>query len=154
AHVASPRIDAEELAAHAARTSRGHLALLDVVDDDFFTRYADLIIARAKRIPLQHLTATAAFGPLDLNVGPGVFIPRPATEARLEGAVTQRLPAEPLIVDLRTGSGALAAALAHHEPDARVIGVDISADALAYAHRNTAGTSVELRCGDVRDPLL
>jgi release factor glutamine methyltransferase len=154
AHVASPRIDAEELAAHAARTSRGHLALLDVVDDDFFTRYADLIAARAKRIPLQHLTATAAFGPLDLNVGPGVFIPRPETEALLEWAVTQRLPNEPLIVDLCTGSGALAAALAHHEPAARVIGVDVSADALVYAHRNTAATSVELRCGDVRDPLL
>jgi release factor glutamine methyltransferase len=154
AHVASPRVDAQELAAHAARTSRGHLALLDVVDDDFFTRYADLIAARAKRIPLQHLTATAAFGPLDLDVGPGVFIPRPETEALLEWAVTQRLPTEPLIVDLCTGSGALAAALAHHEPAARVIGVDISADALAYAHRNTVGTSVELRCGDVRDPLL
>jgi release factor glutamine methyltransferase len=154
AHVASPQIDAEELAAHAARTSRGHLALLDVVDDDFFTRYADLIAARAKRIPLQHLTATAAFGPLDVNVGPGVFIPRPETEALLEWAMTQRLPTEPLIVDLCTGSAALAAALAHHEPAAWVIGVDISADALAYAHRNTAGTSVELRRGDVRDPLL
>jgi release factor glutamine methyltransferase len=154
AHVASARIDAEELAAHAAGTSRGRLALLDAVGDDFFSRYADLIAARAQRIPLQHLTRMAAFGPLTLDVGPGVFIPRPETEALLEWAMAQPLPAEPLIVDVCTGSGALAAALAHHEPAARVIGVDISANALAYAQRNTAGASVELRSGDVRDPLL
>ncbi|MBV8965004.1 MAG: peptide chain release factor N(5)-glutamine methyltransferase, partial [Mycobacteriaceae bacterium] len=149
-------IDAEELAAHAAGTSRGCLALLDSVDDDFITRYAELIDARAKRIPLQHLTGTAAFGPLSLDVGPGVFIPRPETEALFEWALAQNLPAESVIVDLCTGSGALAAALAYHEPAARVIGVDISADALAYAQRNTAGigAAVELRCGDVRDPLL
>ena len=145
---------AEELAAHVARTDRGQLALLDIVGDDFFSRYADLIAARAKRIPLQHLTGTAAFGPLNLDVGPGVFIPRPETEALLEWAAAQQLPPEPLIVDLCTGSGALAAALARQEPAARVIGVDISADAMAYAHRNTAGTSVELRVGDVCDPGL
>ena len=154
ASVTSPRIDAEELAAHAAGTDRGRLAFLDVVGDDFFSRYADLIAARAKRIPLQHLTGTAAFGPLNLDVGPGVFIPRPETEALLEWAAAQQLPPEPLIVDLCTGSGALAAALARHEPAARVIGVDISADAMAYARRNTAGTSVELRVGDVCDPGL
>jgi release factor glutamine methyltransferase len=154
ARVASARIDAEELAAHAAGTSRGRLALLDVVGADFFSRYADLIAARAQRIPLQHLTGTTAFGPLTLDVGPGVFIPRPETEALLEWAMAQRLSAEPLIVDLCTGSGALAAALARHQPAARVIGVDISADALAYAHRNTADAAVELRRGDVCDPLL
>jgi release factor glutamine methyltransferase len=154
AGVTSPRVDAEELAAHAAGADRGRLALLDTVDDDFFSRYADLIAARAKRIPLQHLTGTAAFGPLDLDVGPGVFIPRPETEALFEWAAAQRLPAESLIVDLCTGSGALAAALARHHPAARVVGVDISADAMGYAHRNTAGTAVELWIGDVRDPGL
>jgi release factor glutamine methyltransferase len=154
AHVASARIDAEALAAHAAGTSRGRLALLDGVGADFFSRYADLIAARAQRIPLQHLTGTTGFGPLTLDVGPGVFIPRPETEALLEWAMAQRLVGEPLIVDVCTGSGALAAALARHKPVARVIGVDISAEALAYARRNTAGTSVELRHGDVRDRLL
>jgi len=154
ADVASPRIDAEELAAHLAGTSRGHLPLLDTVSDDFFGRYADLITSRAKRIPLQHLTGTAPFGPLDLAVGPGVFIPRPETEALFEWATDQQLPAEPVIVDLCTGSGALAVGLARHHPAATVIGVDISTDALAYARRNAAGTSVQLRCGDVRDPKL
>jgi release factor glutamine methyltransferase len=154
ARVASARIDAEELAAHAAGAERGRLALLDGLDDDFYGRYADLIAARAKRIPLQHITGTAAFGPLNLDVGPGVFIPRPETEALFEWAAAQRLPPEPLIVDLCTGSGALAVALARHSPTAQVIGIDTSADAMIYAHRNTAGTSVELRFGDVCDAGL
>ncbi|HUL98631.1 MAG TPA: peptide chain release factor N(5)-glutamine methyltransferase [Mycobacterium sp.] len=152
AGVASARADAEELAAHVAGTSRGRLPVLDAVGGDFFSRYAEVIAARARRIPLQHLTGIAAFGPLTLDVGPGVFIPRPETEALLEWALAQTLPADPLIIDVCTGSGALAGSLARHMPSARVIGVDISADALAYASRNT--TSVELRRGDVRDPLL
>jgi release factor glutamine methyltransferase len=154
AGVATPRFDAEELAAHAAGTSRGRLALIEALDDDFYTRYSTLVAARAQRIPLQHLTGTAAFGPLTLDVGSGVFIPRPETEALLEWAVAQHLPGTPVIVDLCTGSGALAAALAQRWPAARVVGVDISADALAYAHRNTGGASVELRRGDVSDPGL
>jgi release factor glutamine methyltransferase len=154
AGVASPRADAEELAAHVAGTTRGRLSLLEVVGDDFFGRYADLVAARSSRIPLQHITGTAAFASVNLNVGPGVFIPRPETEALFEWAAAQDLPAAPLIVDLCTGSGALAVALARHTPAARVIGVDISTEALAYARRNSADTSVELREGDVTDPSL
>jgi release factor glutamine methyltransferase len=154
AGVASPRVDAEELAAHAAGTSRGRLLLLEVVGEDFFSRYDNFVAARSTRIPLQHITGTAAFATLNLNVGPGVFIPRPETEALFEWAAAQHLPDEALIVDLCTGSGALAIALARQAPAARVIGVDISAKALAYARRNSAGTSVELRQGDVTDPLL
>jgi release factor glutamine methyltransferase len=154
AGVSCPRVDAEELAAHVAGTSRGRLALVDIVADEFFGRYTELVSVRAKRIPLQHIMGTAAFGPLTLQVGPGVFIPRPETEALLEWAMANPLPTNPLIVDLCTGSGALAAALARHASSARVIGVDISADALAWAHLNAAGTSVELRQGDVCDPEL
>ena len=91
----------------------------------------------------QHLTGTAAFGPLTLSVGPGVFIPRPETEAILEWAVAQTLPVKPVVVDVCTGSGALALALAQHWPDARVIGLDDSDAALDYARRNAAGTRVE-----------
>jgi release factor glutamine methyltransferase len=153
AGVAAPRVDAEELAAHVGGTRRGLLPILDAVGDEFFAQYAELITARSQRIPLQHLTGTAAFGPVSLHVGPGVFIPRPETEALLEWALAQRLPHEgSVIVDLCTGSGALAAALARHTPSAEVIGIDISAEALAYASRNTR--SVELRCGDVRDAEL
>ncbi|HEY7053788.1 MAG TPA: peptide chain release factor N(5)-glutamine methyltransferase [Mycobacterium sp.] len=152
AGVASPRTDAEELAAYTAGTSRGRLPLVDSVDDDFFTRYDDLVATRAKRVPLQHIIGSVMFGPVTLEVGPGVFTPRPETEALLEWAVAQDVPRNPVIVDLCTGSGALAIALAHHIPSARVIGVDNSADALTYARRNAAGTLVELRQADVYDP--
>lgn len=154
AGVASPRVDAEELAAHVAGTSRGRLTLLAGVTEDFFGRYDDVVRSRANRVPLQHITGVAGFGPAVVKVGPGVFVPRPETEALLEWAVAQHLPADPLLVDLCTGSGALAIALALQIPSARVIGVELSADALAYARHNCAGTSVELRCGDVNDPDL
>ncbi len=86
---------------------------------------------------------------MTVHVGPGVFIPRPETEALLEWAVAQPLSPRPLIVDLCTGSGALAVALSKHWPDARIIAVDDSEDALAYARRNIAGTPVELVHADV-----
>ena len=103
---------------------------------------------------MQHLTGSAAFGPLLLDVGPGVFIPRPETEALLEWALKQRLSAAPVIVDLCTGSGALAAALADMTPTAHVIAVEDSADALVYARRNCAGRDVELVEADVTGPAL
>jgi release factor glutamine methyltransferase len=153
AGVGSPRTDAELLAAHAAATDRGRLTFADT-GPEFCERYDELVARRAKRVPLQHLTGTAAFGPVTVHVGPGVFIPRPETESLLEWAVAQRLSRHPVIVDLCTGSGALAVALSKHWPDARVIGVDDSEDALAYARRNTAGTPVELIQADVTQAAL
>lgn len=149
AGIDSARADAELLAAHAAGTERGRLAVLAAPDAEFFGRYDELITARTRRIPLQHITGTAAFGPLTLHVGPGVFIPRPETEALLEWALAQSLPADPLIVDLCTGSGALAIALARHWPRARVIAVDDDGAALAYARRNAGSSAVELVEADV-----
>jgi release factor glutamine methyltransferase len=148
AGVGSPRADAELLAAHAAGTDRGRLAFTEA-DPEFFRRYDELVAQRAKRVPLQHLTGSAPFGPVTVQVGPGVFIPRPETESLLEWAVGQPLSQRPVIVDLCTGSGALAVALSKYLPDARVIAVDDSEDALAYARRNTAGTPVELIHADV-----
>lgn len=154
AGIRSARYDAEELAAHAAGTDRGRLALLDAPGDDFFGRYRELVAARRSRIPLQHLIGTAAFGPVTLQVGPGVFIPRPETEAMLEWALAQQLSPQPVIVDACTGSGALAIALARSLPVARVLAVDDSETALDYAWRNSAGTSVELIRADVTTPGL
>jgi release factor glutamine methyltransferase len=109
-------------------------------------------------VPLQHLTGTVSFGPVVLHVGPGVFIPRPETEAIFEWATLQRLPARPVIVDVCTGSGALAVALARHRANlglgARVFGVDDSELALDYARRNAAGTNVELVSADIAEPGL
>lgn len=154
AGVGSPRIDAELLAAHASGIDRGRLMLVDDPGEDVLRRYGELVSARARRVPLQHLIGSAAFGPLTLTVGPGVFIPRPETEALLEWAMAQELPPKPLIVDLCTGSGALALALAQHRPDARVIAVDDSPSALEYARRNAAGSGVEVLAADVTAPGL
>jgi len=151
AGIDSARYDAEELAAHLVGTERGRLTLLEAPGDEFFGRYRDIVAARSQRVPLQHLTGTAAFGPVMLRVGPGVFIPRPETEAILAWATAQPLAARPLIVDLCTGSGALAVALAQHRPAARVIGIDDSDAALAYARRNTERTAVELVRADVTE---
>ncbi len=154
AGVGSPRADAEELAAHAAGTSRGRLWILDDVDDDFCGRYAELIAARSQRIPLQHIVGTAPLGPVTVQVGPGVFIPRPETEGLLEWASAQSLPPRPVIVDLCTGSAALALALSKFWPDARIVAVDDSDEALDYARRNIVGSPVELLCADVTDSAL
>ena len=154
AGIDSARYEAEELAAHLTGTERGRLPLIDSPDDTFFDRYHAAIAARSRRVPLQHITGTAAFGPLRLLVGPGVFIPRPETEAILEWATAQRLPQAPFIVDLCTGSGALAIALAQHWPEARLLGIDDSDAALEYARKNSAGTNVELLHADVTKPGL
>lgn len=154
AGIDSARTDAELLAAHLAGSERGRLAMLAPPGADFYDRFAAAVQRRSQRIPLQHITGTAAFGPVDVQVGPGVFIPRPETEAMLEWALAQTLPDRPVIVDLCTGSGALALALAVSLTLARVIGVDDDPAALAYARRNVNDTSVELVRGDVTDPRL
>jgi release factor glutamine methyltransferase len=154
AGIDSARHDAEQLAAHLAGTERGRLSLVESLDEDFFTRYRDVVAARSRRVPLQHLVGTEAFGPVVLHVGPGVFIPRPETEAMLAWAIGQRLPIRPVIVDVCTGSGALALALARHLADARVIGIDDSDAALDYARRNVEGSSVELVRADAAAPGL
>jgi release factor glutamine methyltransferase len=153
AGIDSAYVDAELLAAHTAGVDRGLLPFHDP-DELFYDSYRTVVDARSRRIPLQHLTASAAFGPLVLEVGPGVFIPRPETESLLEWALQQRLPDTPVIVDLCTGSGALAAALAAATPRAHVVAVEDSAEALAYARRNCAGRDVELVEADVTVPGL
>ena len=154
AGIDSSRYDAEELAAHLVGTERGRLTLLEPPGPEFFGRYRDIVAARSRRVPLQHLTGTAAFGPVVLHVGPGVFIPRPETEAMLAWATAQQLAPRSVIVDLCTGSGALAVALAQHRPAARVIGVDDSEAALEFARRNAEGIAVELVHADVTEPDL
>jgi release factor glutamine methyltransferase len=153
AGVGSPRTDAELLAAHAAGVERGRLAFFDA-GPDFFERYGGLVAERVNRKPLQRIVGTAAFGPVTVQVGPGVFTPRPETEALLEWAVGQRLSQNPVIVDLCTGTGALAFALFKHWPGARILAVDDSEQALEYATRNLDGTGVELLQADVTETGL
>ncbi len=150
AGIDSAGTDAEQLAAHVAGVDRGRLMFVEP-GPDFLDRYRILIGQRARRIPLQHLVGSAAFGPLTLSVGPGVFIPRPETEALLEWAHAVPVPAGGVIVDLCTGSGALALALAVYRPDTRVIAVERSEDALRYARANVDASTVELIRADVTE---
>ncbi|MEU1997812.1 peptide chain release factor N(5)-glutamine methyltransferase [Nocardia gamkensis] len=164
AGVHSPRADAEHLAAHVLGVERTRLALSPLVAPDELDAFRELVARRAERIPLQHLIGTAVMGALDLAVGPGVFVPRPETELLYAWALAQleALPHDhpPIVVDLCTGSGALALAVAHARPDAEVHAVELDPAALVWARRNAddriaAGdTPITLYADDATDPEL
>jgi release factor glutamine methyltransferase len=153
AGVASPRVDAEVLAAHVLGVGRGRLALIDRVRPAEAERLADLVARRAARIPLQHLIGTAAFRHLELAVGDGVFVPRPETEL-LAGWGIARVTPGATVVDLCSGTGAVALSVAGESAAGRVIAVERSPAALDYLRRNAHGTRVEVVAGDVADPGL
>jgi len=154
AGVASPRFDAETLAAHVVGVERSRLMLHPLVDEDVVEAMRGLVSRRATREPLQHLLGTAVLGPVEVSVGPGVFTPRPETELLLEwGLQAIEGRASPLVVDLCTGTGALALAVAACRPDAVVHAVESDPHALSWARRNIAdhGDPVRLHAADVRD---
>lgn len=154
AGVASPEHDADELLAHVLGTTRTRLALVAPPDDEEQRRFEDLLARRAAREPLQHLLGTAAFRHVEVAVGPGVFVPRPETELLAGWAVERAAPLEaPVVVDLCTGSGAIARALADEVPHATVHAVELDPGALAWAERNLAGTGVRLSAGDLATAL-
>ncbi|GAB2600840.1 peptide chain release factor N(5)-glutamine methyltransferase [Streptomyces capparidis] len=149
AGVPSPRFDAEELAAYVHGVKRGELHT--VPDSDFDARYWEAVARREAREPLQHITGRAFFRYLELAVGPGVFVPRPETESVVGWAIDALRAmdvAEPLVVDLCTGSGAIALALAQEVPRSTVHAVELDETALAWARRNTEGSRVALHHGD------
>lgn len=154
AGVASPAYDAAELLAHVLGVPRGRLVLVDEVSPEQERAFAAMVERRSARVPLQHLTGRAGFRRVELAVGPGVFVPRPETELLAGWAVEQAgaLPA-PVVVDLCTGSGAIARSLADEAPHAEVYAVELSAEAHAWAERNLTGTGVDLRLGDMAQAL-
>ncbi len=157
AGVPSPEFDAAELLAHVLGTTRAHLALRRDLDDDQARSYGDLVARRATREPLQHLTGTAAFRYVELAVGPGVFVPRPETELLAGWGVDRAreiLEAErrpPVVVDLCTGSGAIALAVVTEVAGADVHAVELGESAVEWAARNLSGSGVDLRHGDLAD---
>jgi release factor glutamine methyltransferase len=161
AGVESPRVDAELLLAHVLGVPRGRLLTLDEAAGDDAARFAELVGQRADRVPLQHLTGRAAFRHLELAVGPGVFVPRPETE-QLTGWALERLAGldGPIVVDLGSGSGAIALSIAHEHPGARVTAVERDPGAIAWTRHNAmarvaAGdTAVGVVAGDMTDPAL
>lgn len=149
----SPRVDAELLAAHVLGLPRTRLVLAPDLDDEASRRLDELVARRAAREPLQHLVGSAVLGPVSVAVGPGVFVPRPETELLLtEGVADLRGLAAPVVVDLCTGSGALALALAVARPDASMWAVEADPTAMAWAARNLADSGVRLVEGDVTAP--
>lgn len=150
AGVASPERDADLLLAHVLQVPLGRLMLVDSIGGPEADEYDALVTRRAGREPLQHLTGTAAFRHVELHVGPGVFVPRPETELLAGWAIdAARAHPAPVVVDLCTGSGAIARAVADEVPHARVHAVELDERAHSWAERNLAGTEVDLRHDDM-----
>jgi release factor glutamine methyltransferase len=154
-------VDAELLLAAVLSAPRARLLTLDDVPDDVAARFAALLEQRADRVPLQHLTGRAPFRHLELAVGPGVFVPRPETE-HLAGWALERIAGTdaPVVVDLGSGSGAIALSLAHEHPGARVTAVERDPGAIEWTRHNAAArvaagdTLVSVVEGDMTDPDL
>lgn len=157
AGVESPDHDASELLGFVLGVPRGRLPLTGDVGPAQAAEYDALVARRAAREPLQHLTGVAHFRYVELQVGPGVFVPRPETELLAGWAVDEARAAiaagtaAPVVVDLGTGSGAMAKAVAAEVPTAEVHAVELDEAAHAWAARNLAGSGVELRQGDLAD---
>jgi release factor glutamine methyltransferase len=162
AGIATPEVDALLLAAHVLGVGRGDLAARLVSGGGFSRHQPEQFWAavrrRAAREPLQHITGEAGFRQLVLAVGPGAFVPRPETELLVEMVVDAVMASgqpSPRVIDLGTGSGAIALAVATEAPHARVWAVEKSAEALVWSQRNneTFGNLVTLLEGDLGDAV-
>ena len=151
------RLDAEVLARHALGWDRARLVAdgREEMAADVLVRYRALIERRAAREPVAFITGHREFWGLDFEVTPAVLIPRPETELIVE-AVLQRRGRDSVrtIVDVGTGSGCLAVVLAREYPEARVLAIDISGEALAVASRNVRRHEVEDRVTLLHGNLL
>lgn len=163
AGVPSPRVDAELLLADIVQLSRGALQAQAVMGTELTADQVELFARAAKRRagrePLQHITGKAPFRSLELAVGPGVFVPRPETEQVAQFAIDAlwAVPSErPRGVDLGTGSGAIALAMATEVPHAEVWGIEVSPDAFVWTTRNfraSGVTNATAILGDLTDAL-
>ncbi|RZS32410.1 release factor glutamine methyltransferase [Herbihabitans rhizosphaerae] len=161
AGVASPRTDAELLVAHVLGVDRSKLVMVPSLDPSQMDTLGALVARRVRREPLQHLLGYAPMGEITVEVGTGVFVPRPETELLFAwGTVALQGVPDPVVVDLCTGTGVLALAVAHARPDATVHAVDRDPTALSWARRNAdarathGDTPIRLHAGDVADPAL
>jgi len=159
AGVPSPQADATWLLCHILDTDRSDL-LTRITFDQTLTaaQLDDFLVALARREnrePLQHITGKAAFRSLELSVGPGVFVPRPETEQVVQYAIDylRQLPSPGVAIDLGTGSGAIAIAMATEVPQTKVYAVELSESAFDYAAKNIEANAagVELRLGAMQE---
>lgn len=161
AGVPSPEHDARALAAHVLGVPRFEPALAGDPPEGFAAAYAPLVERRRRREPLQHILGSTVFRWVALAVEPGVFVPRPETETVAQVAVDEALRLHDagrraVVVDLCTGTGAIAVSVAHEVAGTHVVAVDVSPQAVALARRNAAaaGAAVDVRHGDVAAPDL
>lgn len=158
----SARFEAELLMAHALGTSRTMLLarLSEAISSEDAAKFAAMVARRAKREPLAYIRGHQEFYRLDFVVDRRVLIPRPETEMLVELALKalKSVPhIEPVVADVGTGSGAIALAIAHNAPHARIIATDLSPDALAVARLNGKRLNlqdrVEFRQSDLLDGI-
>jgi release factor glutamine methyltransferase len=161
AGVTSAIVDAELIACYCLGISRSELALMVATNQEFPKNYLDnfqlALARRVARQPLQHITGTAPFRHLELKVGPGVFTPRPETE-QVVGFAMEKLAnlQSPLIVDLCSGSGAIAISLATEVLGSKVFAVEKSEEAFVYLLGNAASYGLSensLRNEDLQNSL-
>jgi release factor glutamine methyltransferase len=159
AGIATPRFDAERIAAHVYGLSWSELqrGIIDSSLDQM--RWQELNAAlkrRASGEPLAYIEGSRVFHGLELECGPGVLVPRPETETAVDIALglIDGVPA-PIVADIGTGAGSIALAIASARPDAEVIATDISEEALAFARRNAKAHSLDVwfASGDLYDAL-
>ena len=151
--------DAELLAGHVLGLSRGGVQAACISGVEISAEEADLIFInygrRQAREPLQHIIGVAYFRNLELNVGSGVFIPRPETEFVAQLAINELLALDsPITVDLGTGSGAIALSIATEVPGCKVFAVEKSPEAIVFTQKNFekyAGSNAQLSAGDLSD---
>ncbi len=155
--VESPRANAEALLMHVLGTTRAGLyARRDGLTTAEARMFGRALCQRCRGTPLQHLTGEQQFRRLTLEVRPGVFVPRPETEVLVGAALEALGPVEdPVVVDVGTGTGAIALAIKDERPDAEVFATDISPEAVELARRNAARLGLDVRVlqGDLLAPL-
>jgi release factor glutamine methyltransferase len=155
--VESPLPTAEILLANVLGVDRAGLYSRDEgLSTGEAKRFGRALCRRCVGVPLQHLTGEQGFRRLTLAVKPGVFIPRPETEILVEHALAALADLTgPVVVDVGTGTGAIALAIKDERPDARVLATDVSHDAVALARENAvrAHLDVEVARGDLLDPV-
>src|SRR5207245_3894670 len=148
AHVGSPRMNAEVLLMFTLSCDRTHLYAYPEREftPEEFTRYDEALSQRAHGVPSQYITGHQEFWGMDLVVAPAVLIPRPETEHLIETVMplAQKMH-NPRIVDVGTGSGAIALALARELPNAEIHATDISSAVLEIAKANAARHQLEGR---------
>lgn len=117
------------------------------LDEGVVAEALELTRRRAAGEPLQYITGVAGFRRLELSVGPGVLVPRPETE-EVAGRAMERLPEDGVLIDVGTGSGAIALAIKHERPDARVLATEVSPDAMPWAETNREELEIDIELID------